>query len=230
MIRRLGMPTSNFEMSDVKPSGYGSIHYTVRFRASTGLRLKRFELQVRTILLEAWGEIEHKLNYKSAVENEIGVRRQLRVIADSLRTVDEHFEIVHERSRYLRALNQAAGSMSDGDIIDDARLARLLAQHEIPASESELGKLRRILSSHRINTVGDFRIRTAGSAMGWIQEDLASRATGRHLDSFTLVAIVALLEPHPSRDDIRSSVLANIREVEITKNSPGRLFRPYRPN
>ncbi|WP_157931930.1 hypothetical protein [Mycobacteroides abscessus] len=228
MINRLGMPSEEFELSDIKPSGYGSIHYTLRFKESTGLRLKRFEFQVRTILLEAWGEIEHKLNYKSSVENEVGVRRQLRVVADSLRTVDEYFEIIHERSRYLRALNQTTGSTMDSDVLDDARLARLLAQYEVPVSESELGKLRRILSSHHINSVGDFRALTGGQTVSWIREELGIYVPGQHLDPYTLVAVIVLLHSKPTREDVKNAMGATMREAEMTHSVSSRLFKPYR--
>jgi hypothetical protein len=48
-------------------SGYSSIHYQVELgknsNAPSGLEDFQFELQLRTILEEAWGEIDHKYRY-----------------------------------------------------------------------------------------------------------------------------------------------------------------------
>lgn len=55
-------------------SGYSSIHYQVELgdnsEAPTGLKHLLFELQLRTILEEAWSEIDHKYRY---VRSRIGV-------------------------------------------------------------------------------------------------------------------------------------------------------------
>ena len=52
---------------DLKYSGYSSIHYQVELGensdAPSGLADLQFELQLRTILEEAWGEIDHKYRY-----------------------------------------------------------------------------------------------------------------------------------------------------------------------
>lgn len=52
---------------DLKYSGYSSIHYQVELGensdAPSGLEDLQFEFQLRTILEEAWGEIDHKYRY-----------------------------------------------------------------------------------------------------------------------------------------------------------------------
>ena len=52
---------------DIAYSGYSSIHYQVELGKNTdapsGLEDLQFELQLRTILEEAWGEIDHKYRY-----------------------------------------------------------------------------------------------------------------------------------------------------------------------
>jgi putative GTP pyrophosphokinase len=52
---------------DLTYSGYSSIHYQVKLGensdAPSGLEDFQFELQLRTILEEAWGEIDHKYRY-----------------------------------------------------------------------------------------------------------------------------------------------------------------------
>jgi len=60
---------------ELRYSGYSSIHYQVKLGensdASDALKGLQFELQLRTILEEAWGEIDHKYRYvlsRSGVE------------------------------------------------------------------------------------------------------------------------------------------------------------------
>ncbi|MBX9961711.1 MAG: RelA/SpoT domain-containing protein [Burkholderiales bacterium] len=63
--------------TQVKDSHYTSIHYVLKPRADSNLSC---EVQVRTLFEEAWGEIEHQINYP--VPTEIGTcREQLRVLA-----------------------------------------------------------------------------------------------------------------------------------------------------
>ena len=60
---------------DLRYSGYSSIHYQVRLGknadASDELKGLRIELQLRTILEEAWGEIDHKYRYVFSRSGEV---------------------------------------------------------------------------------------------------------------------------------------------------------------
>ena len=59
---------------DLRYSGYSSVHYQIELGensdAPPGLKGLLFELQLRTILEEAWSEIDHKYRY---VRSRIGV-------------------------------------------------------------------------------------------------------------------------------------------------------------
>lgn len=79
--------------------GYRSNHSIVKikkewlvspnYRKLEGIRI---EIQVRTILMHAWAEIEHKLAYKN--ENQISkdVKRQLAIISAQLEGTDKQFQ------------------------------------------------------------------------------------------------------------------------------------------
>jgi putative GTP pyrophosphokinase len=60
-----------------RESYYTSIHYVVKPQAGAFLTC---EIQVRTLFEEAWGEIDHSLNYPSPT-NSLACREQLRVLA-----------------------------------------------------------------------------------------------------------------------------------------------------
>jgi putative GTP pyrophosphokinase len=63
--------------AELKPSHYTSIHYTVKPRAESNLCC---EIQVRTLFEEAWGEIDHQINYPKETSVET-CKEQLRVLA-----------------------------------------------------------------------------------------------------------------------------------------------------
>lgn len=63
--------------AETRDSYYTSIHYVVKPQAATDLAC---EIQVRTLFEEAWGEIDHALNYPDATDV-VACREQLRVLA-----------------------------------------------------------------------------------------------------------------------------------------------------
>jgi ppGpp synthetase/RelA/SpoT-type nucleotidyltranferase len=77
-------------------SMYTSVHYVVAFnnRAAT-----RFELQVRTLFEEVWGEVSHKIDYPHPTES-LACKEQIKVLArltsSGTRLVDSIFETLTE--------------------------------------------------------------------------------------------------------------------------------------
>lgn len=63
--------------SILRGSLYTSVHYVVKPRADSDVTC---EIQVRTLFEEAWGEIDHTLNYPTETDN-IAVQEQLKVLA-----------------------------------------------------------------------------------------------------------------------------------------------------
>jgi putative GTP pyrophosphokinase len=63
--------------TELKASHYTSIHYVLKPRADSQLAC---EVQVRTLFEEAWGEIDHALNYPTQTDV-AACREQIRVLA-----------------------------------------------------------------------------------------------------------------------------------------------------
>lgn len=63
-----------------------------------GLSELKFELQVRTVLMHAWAEIEHNLAYKSELQTPKQFRRKLHRISAKLEEADEQFEELKKES------------------------------------------------------------------------------------------------------------------------------------
>lgn len=66
----------NIETQD-SPSLYTSVHYVIGSASRTTVTA---EIQVRTLMEEVWGEVDHAMNYPHPVEN-VPCREQLKVLA-----------------------------------------------------------------------------------------------------------------------------------------------------
>ncbi len=102
----LGMKTYNFEVEqadqffeplhdfddsiipirDYKESGYRSIHYILRLVAIGGQQ-HTVEIQLRTLLQDVWGELEHSLSYKQGQVNS-HIKKSFLLLAQDLSTCD----------------------------------------------------------------------------------------------------------------------------------------------
>lgn len=86
---------------DADRFGYRSKHYVVSVK-DEWLRIPNYrnsrklkaEIQVRTILMHAWAEIEHELCYKSEIDVPIQLRRKLNRLSALIEIADEQFEQV----------------------------------------------------------------------------------------------------------------------------------------
>ena len=78
---------------------YTSIHYVVKPQPATDLAC---EIQVRTLFEEAWGEIDHALNYPCSTDI-LACREQLRVLAklasNGTRLADSIFATAHHAGK-----------------------------------------------------------------------------------------------------------------------------------
>lgn len=84
---------------DVNEFGYRSHHFTVKFKSAwldtpnyRGLNEVKIEVQVRTILMHAWAEIEHKLGYKNKDQVPSDLKRKLFMISAKLEEADGQFQ------------------------------------------------------------------------------------------------------------------------------------------
>jgi len=79
--------------------GYRSSHFIIKIKKEwlstpnyRGLENLKTELQIRTVLMHAWAEIEHKLAYKSKLQIPKEFQRKLARISAKLEESDEQFE------------------------------------------------------------------------------------------------------------------------------------------
>jgi putative GTP pyrophosphokinase len=100
--------------------GYDSVHLLIkldRFELETPLPQSRrvCEIQVRTILQEAWAEVEHELVYKSrlSLPNE-SIRRKLAALNATLTLSDLTFQEIRDYQKALLDLDHKRRSALDG--------------------------------------------------------------------------------------------------------------------
>lgn len=99
------------EEQDANRFGYGALHYLVKLGKNTsGARyddLKEFicEIQVRTVLQDAWAIIAHHLSYKKESDVPGVLRRKLNSLAGLFETADDQFDRIREkRDKYRQAV------------------------------------------------------------------------------------------------------------------------------
>lgn len=73
-----------------KPNGYRSLHLIldVPIFLSREKKYIKVEMQFRTIAMDFWASLEHKLRYKKDVEKTEEIERQLKVCADAIDVLD----------------------------------------------------------------------------------------------------------------------------------------------
>lgn len=89
---------SSFEVVQVrdylrhpKPSGYRSLHVIIKVDGCL------VEIQVRTIALDFWANLEHQIHYKKDIEDKKLIRSELKRCADEIASLDLSFQTIKDR-------------------------------------------------------------------------------------------------------------------------------------
>lgn len=86
-------------MKHPKPNGYKSYHMVVSLPIflSDGPVHTTVEIQIRTIAMDFWASLEHKLKYKKNVANTDEIERQLKACADSIEDLDYQMQEIRNK-------------------------------------------------------------------------------------------------------------------------------------
>lgn len=86
-------------ISNPKDNGYRSLHLilSVPIFLSNEKKYMKAEVQFRTIAMDFWASLEHKLKYKKDVENTEEIERQLRACADSIEALDYQMQDIRDK-------------------------------------------------------------------------------------------------------------------------------------
>jgi len=88
-------------IDDPKPNGYRSLHLIVRIPVFLSDRVEhvKVEIQMRTIAMDFWAAVEHKLFYKYDGEAPAGFGEELRAAAITAADLDRRMTALHERAQ-----------------------------------------------------------------------------------------------------------------------------------
>jgi hypothetical protein len=173
-----------------KASGYASLHYVVRFRSMFLVDVQRpwFELQVRTLVEDVWGEVEHVLGYKPDKRTSFAVKRQFRIIASELNAIDEHFNLLfQELSRF-----QQEGIFRDVDPLNAENLPPVLSELGIGCAQSEIDGQLKLLASRGIVSVGELREEATGHRLELIRTTYREYRDRTPTDFETVAGVAAI--------------------------------------
>lgn len=100
-----------FEVRDYiknpKPNGYTSFHLIVEIPIflSQGMEYVKVEIQIRTIAMDFWASLEHKIFYKYNKEVPRRLVMELKKAADSIYELDHKMENIHNEVREIKDKN-----------------------------------------------------------------------------------------------------------------------------
>ena len=82
-----------------KENGYRSYHLIIEIPVvfSECKRSIRVEVQIRTIAMDFWASLDHKLKYKKDVEEPERIAAQLKECADIISSVDERMQQIRDQ-------------------------------------------------------------------------------------------------------------------------------------
>lgn len=77
-----------------KPNGYQSLHMILQIPIflSTGPRKMKVEVQFRTIAMDFWASLDHKLHYKKEYPNQQEVEKRLKRCAEIISDLDDEMQ------------------------------------------------------------------------------------------------------------------------------------------
>ncbi|MWC27400.1 GTP pyrophosphokinase [Paenibacillus sp. MMS18-CY102] len=92
-----------------KPNGYQSLHLLIEvpIYMSDGLEHVCVEVQIRTIAMDFWASLEHKIFYKYNEEVPLRLLQELKAAANSATALDQQMERLHREISEIKEANAA---------------------------------------------------------------------------------------------------------------------------
>jgi putative GTP pyrophosphokinase len=122
-----------FAQQKVEQFGYGALHYTVKLKEQHAgaryddLRDAICEIQIRTILQDAWSVVAHHLSYKQEEDIPNELRRKLHALSGLFEIGDDQFEgLNRSRTEYQLKVAKSLDSESETSLDTDLNLDSLL--------------------------------------------------------------------------------------------------------
>jgi putative GTP pyrophosphokinase len=121
-------------IKEPKPNGYQSLHLLVEVPVYMSDRQENVcvEVQIRTIAMDFWASLEHKIYYKYKSSVPVRLLQELKEAADSAAALDQQMERLHKEISEIKENNE--GVADDGT----KRIIIRDQEFQIPAALLEL--------------------------------------------------------------------------------------------
>lgn len=82
-----------------KPNGYRSLHLILEIPIflSEGKKYRKVEVQFRTIAMDFWASLEHKLKYKKDLDDQEAISKELKECAEGIAALDLRMQDICDR-------------------------------------------------------------------------------------------------------------------------------------
>jgi putative GTP pyrophosphokinase len=190
--------------------GYMSNHYICRLPSKhTGPRYDsvkdlKFEIQCRTILMDAWASVSHHLHYKGDVSIPEHLRRDFYALSGLFYVADKHFELYYDEAAASRqaAMSRASFEVLPEDAPLDLDTVQVLLIMLYPDRERPtpriVSEFVEELATASYETIGALRreLERAAAAALALEEDYKSRIRdGRYTNVGFARQALALADP-----------------------------------
>jgi putative GTP pyrophosphokinase len=140
--------------------GYRSTHFIIKIKEEwnkapnyRGLENLKAEIQIRTVLMHAWAEIEHKLVYKNANQIPTEYREEFAEIAALLKVSDKKFEKLRENITNVN--NKASENVEKDEVggveLNRQRLSTFLDKYSTKAVKNVQDSLNKLTLKEIVN-------------------------------------------------------------------------------
>lgn len=214
---------NKIEGTEVSSFGYMSVHFVAVMKAEySGPRYDNiadwpFEIQVRTIAMDAWANVSHHLDYKRDRDVPAELRKDFYALSGLFYVADRHFEMFYSQSnqsrREMKELFQDAVSsdQKEKQELNLDTLAAYLATKFPERQQSPSKDVSSLLSSllkSGYTTIGeiDALVDRGAQAFGLFEQEKALSVTGRQFGSVGVVRVTMyILDDRFVHEDLSSS-------------------------
>lgn len=210
-LNKLGLSHIN---NKYKESGYSSIHYVGSLKGSKMEEKPFFEIQVRTLAQEVWGELEHVLSYKPETRPHFSAKRRFQILSREIAVLDEQFNLLYEELIH----SQEIASYMETDTITFENAPKVLGELGIQCSLTELNPILKVLFSRDIVTVKDLLDIATPIRLVTIRNTFISN-TGHAPTNLDIVAILSALKGVNSKEVEIERIKSQIRILNQNGNN-----------
>lgn len=125
---------NKLENNEAEKFGYGALHFLVKIKQlHTGARYDGVrdlicEIQVRTILQDAWSIVAHHLSYKNEKDVPRSLLRKLNALSGLFETADDQFEnLKSARANYIALTEEKISNKNPESLQEEINLDNLIA-------------------------------------------------------------------------------------------------------